>query len=231
MFGPVRTIILAATLYLPMALFVWFLFAQAIVQPVLLLAKLILTTWMPDVFVGVQTNKYLFEWITTLPVDAATIAAAGGKAVGATVDTNPMIYGYGLPILAGLVMATPLSTKKRLKQIAIAAVVVWLVQTNGVVWEAIKHVGLEGGPTGFALITGHGITPNILAFLYQLAYLILTPLTPILLWIVMNRDFIEQLLQVESLDEIDEEGEQKPAQTAADPSLEKAADQPSSERP
>jgi hypothetical protein len=209
MFGPVRTIILAATLYLPMALFVWFLFAQAVVQPVLYLAKFILTTWMPDVFVGVQTNKYVFEWITTLPVDAATIAAAGGKAVGATVDTNPMIYGYGLPILAGLVLATPLTTKNRLKQIAIAAVVVWLVQTNGVVWEAIKHVGLEGGPTGFSLITGHGVTPNMLAFLYQLAYLILTPLTPILLWIVMNRNFIEQLLQVESLDEIDDDTDQK----------------------
>ena len=39
MFGPIRTLVLAAALFLPLAFFVWFAFAQTVVLPVMYLAK------------------------------------------------------------------------------------------------------------------------------------------------------------------------------------------------
>jgi hypothetical protein len=208
MFGPVRTLILAAGLYLPMAFFVWFYFARTVVVPVFWLAKLVLTHWMPDVFTGLLHSdqlNYLMDWVVNLPIDSATVAEAGGKQIGVTVTTNPMIYGYGLPVMAGLVMATPMRIRARVLQITIAALVTCLVQTNGVIWEAIKHVCFEAGPAGTAALLKHGLTPNIVGFSYQLSYLILSPLPPILLWILLNRGFIERLLHAHSFEDLEQD--------------------------
>jgi hypothetical protein len=204
MFGPVRTLILAAALYLPLAFFVWFAFAQAMVAPVVFLAKKVLFTWMPDVFVGLEQKRYFLDWVINLPLDAEQLKEAGGQAAGLVVTTNPMIYGYGLPVVVGLVMATPMRIRKRFMQVAIAAVVIWLVQTNGVVWEAIKYVMLEAGPAGTAAISQHGLSPNVVAFCYQLSYLIFSSLAPVLLWVVMNRNFIEQLLKAHTFEQLED---------------------------
>ena len=204
MFGPIRTLVLAAALFLPLAFFVWFAFAQTVVLPVMYLAKFVLLNGVPDVFVDVERNRFAFDWITTLPVSAEALAKAGGQKIATVMTTNPMIYGYGLPVVAGLSLATPISVSKRFIQVLIGAVVILLVQTNGVVWEALKHLAYESGPLGLQHALDVGLTQPVIGFFYQLGYLILPPLTPVALWALMNRRFIQNLIEADSIDVLDQ---------------------------
>ena len=198
MFGPVRTLCLAAALYLPLSLFLWFAFAGAVVTPVLWLCKAILLSWMPEIFVDIERNQYAFSVLTSLVNDPALLAkATAGQTVVLDFSINPMIYGYGLPVIAGLVLATPNSTVTRVRQIAVGAVAIWLVQVNGVVWDTLKYVyfKLDGGTVAIA----NHISPELLVGLYQFSYLILPPLVPVVLWALMNRKFIDDLIKLDHI--------------------------------
>jgi hypothetical protein len=205
MFGPIRTLCFAAALYLTLTLFVWFAFSGAMVTPVLWLHKFILLHWMPDIFVDVQRGtdvKYLFDVFFLLVHDEAAAArAAAGEGIYFTM--NPMIYGYGIPVIAGLALATPNTAKNRIKQIVLGTLVIWLVQTNGSVWESLQYLmnNQQNGPQALAV---HGITPTLLALMYQFGYLILPPLTPVIFWALMNRQFIDDLIKLDHIQSLDD---------------------------
>jgi hypothetical protein len=211
MFGPIRSLILAAALYLPLSFFVWFTFAQTLVMPVVAMAKAVLVNWLPNIFSGYQLNKYQIDWITRLPVDAATLAAAGGREVGTVLSVNPMIYGYGLPVIAGLALAAPLPIARRTLQILIGAAIVFVIQANGVIWEAIFKIAFQSGPEGTQLIADSNLNLEMIAFAYQFSYLIIPALLPIVAWCLMNRDFIERLIVVDRFEDIVDERENSSA--------------------
>ena len=203
MFGPIRTLCFAAGLYLPLSLFIWFAFAGAVVTPVLWLSKAILVSWMPEIFVDIERNQYAFSVLASLVTDPALLAkATAGQRVVLDFSINPMIYGYGLPVIAGLVLATPNSVASRVRQIAIGAVAIWLVQVNGVVWDTLKYVyfKLDGG----ALAVTKHIDAELLVGLYQFSYLILPPLVPVVLWALMNRKFIDDLIKLDHIQSLDD---------------------------
>jgi hypothetical protein len=108
-----------------------------------------------------------------------------------------MIYGYALPLFAGLVLATPLTRRQCGQQILIGGVLIWLAQTFGVIAECLKSVGLDSGPAGLEAIQRVGLHPEVIALSYQFGYLILPALVPAGLWIACNRPFIESLVRPE----------------------------------
>jgi hypothetical protein len=125
------------------------------------------------------------------------VAAVGQPAKFGFIEpvVNPMIYGYALPLFAGLVLATPLTRWQRTRQIALGCAVIWIAQAIGVVAESLKAVGLDAGPPGLDGLQRAGIPPDAVALAYQFGYLILPVLVPAVLWIVCNRPFIEELIR------------------------------------
>ena len=109
---------------------------------------------------------------------------------------NPMIYGYSLPLLTGLVLATPLTRRQRVKQLAIGIPLIWLAQAFGVIAESLKSLGMDAGPEGAAAVVRAGLSLELIALCYQFGYLILPALVPAALWIVGNRAFIETLTRM-----------------------------------
>lgn len=199
MFGPIRTLCFAAGLYLPLSLFVWFAFAGTMVTPVLWLSKVVLLNWMPEVFVDIVRNQHAFNVLSSLVAQTEP-----GKQLVVDFLINPMIYGYGLPVIAGLALATPNNTATRARQIVIGAVVIWIVQLNGVIWDVLQYVNstLEGGALAMAK---HHLSPTFIALMYQFGYLILPPLTPVVLWALMNRKFINDLIELDHIEAGDED--------------------------
>lgn len=199
---------LGALLWLPLAFFVWFWFAGPLVWPVIQLAKLVLLHGWPALFTAVSQGAdlldaqgrvlghpgYLMQISSGVLVNAA---APGAPAQFGFLEpvVNPMIYGYALPLFAGLVLATPLSRTRRLAQICGGAVLIWLAQTFGVVAESLKSVSLDAGPAGIEALQRAGLHPEAIALSYQFGYLILPALLPAVLWIVCNRPFIESLVR------------------------------------
>ena len=197
---------LGALLWLPLAFFLWFWFAAPLVWPVIAIAKLVLLSAWPSLFTAVSQGAdlldaqghvlmhagYLMQLSSGVLVNAAPVGEAARFGFLEPV-VNPMIYGYSLPLFAGLVLATPLTRRQRALQLAIGIPLIWLAQAFGVIAESLKSLGLDAGPAGAAAVARAGLPLELIALCYQFGYLILPALVPAALWIVGNRRFIEAL--------------------------------------
>ncbi len=191
MFGPLKTLLFLAVLWLPLSFFVWFYFAQLFVFPISSMAMSVLQAWVPTVFTEVEQAGRLLTFVTTLPV------MQDGRAGVALIEVDPMIYGYSIPVLVGLVMATPLRGRQRIWQIALGGFLLTLVQTFGTVFDVLKNVGLRMGEVGAKAIADAGISMDLIAFCYQFGYLVLPAIAPVILWVAFNQAFIRSLVTIE----------------------------------
>ena len=204
--SPLQRFFLAALLWLPLAFFFWFWFAAPLVWPVIQAARLVLLGAWPQIFSAVTQGAdlldaqgrvlghpgYLMQLSTAVMVNVAP-AGAAPKFGFIEPTVNPMVYGYALPLLLGLVMATPLAARQRLAQLAIGIPLIWLAQAFGAISESLKTVAIDAGPLGAEAAQRAGLSLNLIALCYQFGYLILPALLPALIWIVANRRFIEAL--------------------------------------
>ncbi len=189
--SPLKSLFLAALLWLPMAFFLWFYFATVVVWPTVQLAGPLLVAVLPDIFVSVGPDQFALDIRTRLLAD---MTQTGGRVALLDLTINPMIYGFGLPLLAGLTMATPLSGTRRFAQISLGFVVITAVMLWGVFWQALKIVRFDVGPQGVAALEGTIFIEPVIGLCYQFGYLILPAVTPIALWILCNRRFLETVV-------------------------------------
>jgi len=186
-----RELFLLAALWLPMGFFLWFYLADWLVWPVGRIADLILTALMPDAIDGLQQVRHSFDVYTLIPAERLV----EGRVALLTWSVNPMIYGYGVPLLFGLIMATPrLSPVHRILQMLAGYLVLVLVQVWGVCWEVLKDMALKTGPLAARVVSELGLAENLIALCYQLGYLIMPAVLPLMLWILMNRRFLDQYI-------------------------------------
>lgn len=206
--SPIREFGLRALLWLPLSFVVWFAFSSPFVWPVVQVSKAALLGFWPDLFSDLkpggevydQTGKVLAwsGYLVQLSTKILTLVNdASGRSGVAYLEPvlNPMVYGYSLPLFAGLALATPIGLWRRLLQFAIAFAIIWLAQSFGVVAEALKVLAFSSGPPGAKAIAATGLPLEGIALAYQFGYLILPAVVPVALWIGLNRDFIEQLIR------------------------------------
>lgn len=206
--SPIREFGLRALLWLPLSFVVWFAFSSPLVWPVVQVAKAALTGLWPDLFSDLRPGGEVYDaggkvlawsnYLVQLSTRILTLASDGaGRSGVAYLEPvlNPMVYGYSLPLFAGLLMATPVSAWRRLLQFTFALMVIWLAQAFGVVAEALKVLAFSSGEPGAKAVAGTSIPLEAIALAYQFGYLILPAVVPVALWIGLNRDFIEQLIR------------------------------------
>jgi hypothetical protein len=207
--SPVHEFALKAALWLPLSFVVWFWAASLWVWPAARLARSVLLGLWPALFTALSQGGDVLDasghvighagyllTLTTAVMVTVPAGAAGAGGVGVLEPTlNPMVYAYSLPLFSGLAMATPLSTRRRLFQMLVAFVAIWIAQAFGIVAESLKFVAFEAGPEGAAAIAHAGLAPNAIALAYQFGYLILPAVVPAALWIGLNRRFIERLVR------------------------------------
>ena len=201
-----KRFMLGGILWLPTTFFLWFWLAGPLVWPVVQIVKLVLLTLWPQVFTAVVQGAdllndqgqllghpgYLVQLSTSVLVNVA--APAEAPKFGFIEPTiNPLVYGYSLPLFVGLVLATPLTARERLAQCAAGIPLLWLAQAFGTISESLKSVAIDAGPAGAEAAQHAGLSLNVVALCYQFGYLILQSLVPAVLWILVNRPFIERL--------------------------------------
>jgi hypothetical protein len=208
--SPLRQFFLAALLWLPFAFFLWFAFASQLAWPVIQLAKLAMLHIWPAFFTAVSQGADVLEAGTGRLLGHSTylMQFSSGEAINVSApglppkfgfpdyQINPMVYGYSLPLFCGLVTATPLEKGRWLLQLVIGMLLLWCAQAFGVVAEAFEIIAFKSGQEGLAAMRQAGISLNSIALAYQFGYLILPPLAPVILWILFNRRFIEELTGV-----------------------------------
>lgn len=189
----IKEMLISAILYLPISFFVWFYASTLLVIPVKYLLQGVLTLWQPELFNAVTQHHYLLS-IETLIFPSETFAGQGSKLAVLDVSVNPMLYGYGLAVISGLVFSVPgLKWSKVIFQIVVGYLVIVFIQVFGSFWEMTKHLIFEAGPDTTQAILDTGLTPNLIALMYQLSYLIIPAVVPVAYWIIMNNVFIGEI--------------------------------------
>ena len=183
-------LLILAVLWMVFGFMLWYYLSAFHGVPVRLLANEILTRLLGDQFWNIVHNPdrhYLFQVQTRIPF---RFPDGSEEALGFIV--NPLVYGYGLPLLFGLVMASGVSFIRKTLTLLAGYVCVMLVQVWGVVWQSLKMLSFNFGADAHQLVSDAGISDELIALCYQLGVLIFPPLVPVILWVLANWVLIEQ---------------------------------------
>jgi len=183
-------LLILAALWMLFGFMLWYYLSAFHGIPVRLMADEILGYLLGSQYTGIITNPahhYLFQVQTQIPF---LLPDGSREALGFII--NPLVFGFGLPLLFGLVMASGVSLARKLATLLVGYVCVMLVQVWGVVWQALKMLAFNFGPDAHQLVIDAGISEEVIALCYQLGVLIFPPLVPIILWVLANWKLIEQ---------------------------------------
>jgi hypothetical protein len=108
-----------------------------------------------------------------------------------TPEVNFLKYGYGVVLLWAILLAS--RPPRWLLKIAIGTVVLVPMQAIGLCFHWLRDIAFQGGPK--AQMTTHivGWQLEAIAFAYQFSFLVLTPLAPVIIWLLLDKDFLKQL--------------------------------------
>ncbi len=186
--SPVRDLFLLSALWMPLGFFFWFQVSTILVIPVAKILEWLLKINLGDMFYAITQNFFILEIATNIPLNDKV----DGRLAALSFDMNPMIYGYGLPVLFGLIMATPGSWKKRLLNLLGGYVVLIFVQTWGVFWEVQKVLEFTFVSSAAAAQNASNLPPTLIVLCYQMGYLILPAVLPVAWWVLSNRRYLER---------------------------------------
>ncbi len=183
-------LLILAALWMLFGFMLWYYLGAFHGVPVRLLADRILSHLLGDQFLNIVANPdhhYLFQVRTRIPF---RFPDGSKEALGFIV--NPLVYGYGLPLLFGLVMASGAPFWRKLAILLTGYVCIMGVQVWGVVWQSLKMLSFNFGPAAHQVVAAAGISDELIALCYQLGVLIFPPLLPIIIWVLANWSLIEQ---------------------------------------
>lgn len=185
----VELLILAA-LWMLFGFMLWYYLSVFHGIPVRLISERVLGAILGDDFYNIIPNpdrRYLFQVQTHIQF---TFPDGSREALGFIV--NPLVYGYGLPLLFGLIMASGQRLLHKLAVLLTGYVVIAGVQVWGVVWQSLKTLSFNFGEETHAIVMNAGVSDSLIALAYQLGVLIFPALAPVVIWVLGNWREVEQ---------------------------------------
>src|SRR5215467_6802385 len=98
--SPLGRFVLKVLAWLPAAFVIWYFGAPLLMWPVKILLELAVRAGFSDLVASIEQNAAIFTFATTLRPGAAV--SATGRI---TVDVDGLLYAFGLPLYASLVLA------------------------------------------------------------------------------------------------------------------------------
>lgn len=186
--GPLGRFVLKVLGWLPVAFAVWYVTSPVLLWPARVVVELTARVGFADLVRGIEQNGATLTFVTTLKPGSA--GAASGLL---TVDVDMLLYSFGLPLFAALVLAASEPGRLRRLGIGYAALVPFIAW--GVLADFLKSVAITSAPlvasqTGFVAWQREAI-----AFAYQFGTLILPTVVPAVAWVLTHRAFLERLRQ------------------------------------
>lgn len=191
--NPVYRFLLVTALALPLWFLLWYLFAPPLLVPVTYLTDTILTTLWPNLIENVEQHGHLLEVITTIsprlerPVPWAQIPVF-------SFSLNPLIYGYGLPLLLAMAAAVPGAYQKPGRLLA-ALLVLLPVQALAVSGMAGYALLLQVPPQHTQVVVDTFGGREGVVLVYKITTLVLPNVVPVILWSMVYSGYLRFLAQ------------------------------------
>ncbi|HVE50227.1 MAG TPA: exosortase H-associated membrane protein [Casimicrobiaceae bacterium] len=177
--------IVITLLWLPVTFVVWYFTAPALLWPGAILAEGIMKGAFADLVRSVTQQGAIVQIVSTLRPGQAV---AGGAL---TIDVDMLLYAFGLPMFAALVLAA--REPKWTRILAIGYTVTLPLVAWGVVADFLKIVAVTAGPL-VASQAGFSVAQReTIVFAYQFGTLILPTVVPAAVWVLTHRAFLERL--------------------------------------
>jgi len=183
--------LLRTILWLLLCLSLWYALAGLLAMPVGwltgALAHLIFPSWAE----GAELSGTHIDLMTSLQMPAQPGALPGQVAL-LTPEADYLTYGYGLPLLSALFLAS--MPHGMVTKMLLAALALLPFQIVSVLFAWLKEVAIGAGPA-VAAQTGFGEqSREVIALGYQFGTLVLPTLAPVVLWLALDRKLISTLL-------------------------------------
>ena len=190
---PLARFVFVVLAWLPICFAIWYFSAPLLTLPIQWLALAVAHLGFGDILLDVEKSGSVFSFVTNLRPATATTFTGGRNAL--VVDSNSLLYTYGLPLFAALTLAaTGLKGGARLANVlAIGYVALLPFQTWGVFADALKQLAITMGPAVSSQTGFSSFQREVIAFAYQFGTLILPTVIPAIVWVLTHRPFLEQM--------------------------------------
>lgn len=187
---PLQRFTLGVVVWLPLMFGLWYLTAAWHLAPVTWFASTVLQMAFPDAVLWLKLENHSLVLATHFAGNASGMAIypppANAELLG--FHLNPLAYSYGLPLLGALTLATPLAGKY--PRLLWSVLLMLPLEAFSILISTLKIMTFEIGEafqTQQALSAG---TMELIALGYQLGTLLLPMLAPILIWVILHRQFL-----------------------------------------
>ena len=187
--GLVRDFTFAALLWLPTSFVAWYWLAPALQLGAWAVADLARAAFLSQTVAAIEVHGRLFEIVTRIP--AATGAGAEGVL---TFAIDPLVFAYGMPLFAGLTLASSGTFGAILGRLAAGVALLMPVQAFGVLMALLKMLAFDLASRGGSTLAWGGGAREAIALGYQLGSLVLPGVVALGLWFALNRDFVARLV-------------------------------------
>lgn len=172
--------------WLPVTFVVWYFAAPVLLWPAAFIVELVTRWGLADIVQGIERARAELTFATTLKPGSAS-ARAGEIAVA----VDLLLYSFGLPLYAALVLAAKEPGWPRRLVVGYAVLMPFVAW--GALADFLKNVAITMGPqiasqTGFVAWQREAI-----AFSYQFGALILPTVVPVVTWVLTHRAFLDRL--------------------------------------
>lgn len=181
--------LLKVLIWLPITFVLWYFLTPIFLYIIAFLSKAILSILVGTTILNITPEENVLHIITRFAA-ATTNEKNQGQLVFVI---NAMKYGYGIALFAAMVLATPDKISKKLQNLYIGILVLILVQTWGVTFDTLQTLVFKLGRGIAETLNTTEFIREVIGLCYQLGYLILPAVTPILLWFGMYQDHLAKI--------------------------------------
>lgn len=156
----------------------------------------------PPVWLAGTGMKAVFPWVKGFDLQGVEAflhttvqmrqrGPAGDVLVELSAKVSYPMLGYGVAMLWAVLLAsrTPRWWLKGL----VGTLILFVFQALGICFTWLRNVAVFSGPSVWAYLGYSRFTLNALLYAYQFSVLMMTPMLPILLWLLFNKRFVAAL--------------------------------------
>jgi len=188
--GPARSplggLIARVFAWLPVTFAIWYFAAPVLLWPPAFLTQVVARMGLPDIVRGVEQTRAELMFATSLKAGSA--AAQGGEIA---VGVDLLLYSFGLPLYAALVLAAKEPGWPRRLLVGYAVLMPFV--TWGALADFLQSVAITMGPQTASQSGFVAWQREAIAFSYQLGALILPTVVPVVVWVATHRGLLERL--------------------------------------
>lgn len=184
-YNAISQIFARTLLWLIPLLAIWYAARQYVVIAPAWLAKAVMTTLYPFWVYGAELHG-----TTQILVTSLVIPAAGGRLAQMTPQSNVLALAYGTPLLIALLLAA--RSNGLWWKVPVGILVLVPFQTWGICFQWLERVIMLSGKAATAQTHFDYFDGNLILICKQIGILVLPSLSPVIVWLVMERESVRQ---------------------------------------